>query len=183
MERSTQYDLRRAAPTDGAGRLGACAISARLGEPRRARALVRALLAILAAVTLSALVAAAMIILAGCSRPERVLVIQPVAWEQAPPAEAPDSGPAAGEGNDRIVHMVTAAGPRSLIFPAEPGLTPVPADQIVRADWPTVAGRYSYGQTVYFQEHWYDRQAIGPYDIDYGYRIFRSTNEGMLMGD
>jgi hypothetical protein len=131
-------------------------------------------LPVLAAITLSVLAFAAMAAVSGCGRPERVLVIQPVAYDAD--AASDPAGPTAHG-------TVTPIASRSLIFPEDPGLTPVPAEQIVRADWPTVAGRFSQGHTVYYRETWYDRQAIGPFDIDYGYRTFTYTNEGLLMGD
>ncbi len=70
----------------------------------------------------------------------------------------------------------------SLIFSADPELTPIPADQITRADWPTTDGLTSYGQTTYFREYWYDQQSLGPNYVNYGYRTFTSWRDGLRTG-
>lgn len=66
----------------------------------------------------------------------------------------------------------------SLIFAAEPDLTPLPAEAITRADWPTTSGRTSGGETINYQEYWYDAQGLGPFDYDYGYRTFTQWRSG-----
>jgi hypothetical protein len=71
----------------------------------------------------------------------------------------------------------------SLIFTAEPGLTPIPAEEIARADWPTTPGATSYGQTVNYQEYWYDSQRLGPCNYNYGYRSFTSVRTGQRSSD
>jgi hypothetical protein len=70
----------------------------------------------------------------------------------------------------------------SLIFPAEPDLAQIPANQIMRADWPTTAGLFSYGQAVNYQEYWYDQQGLGPCSPNYGYRTFTFWRNGLEVG-
>jgi hypothetical protein len=66
----------------------------------------------------------------------------------------------------------------SLVFTAEPGLTPIPAEEIARADWPTTAGATSFGQTINYQEYRYDAQGLGRYNCNSGYRTFTTWRSG-----
>lgn len=71
----------------------------------------------------------------------------------------------------------------SLIFTTEPGLTPIPAEEITRADWPTTPGATSYSQTVNYQEYRHDVQGLGFYDYNYGYRTFTTWRTGQMVSD
>ena len=134
-------------------------------KPRAIPGLVYQTLHILAAITLGVLLLAVLAAIGGCSRPAvSVLACAPAR-----------SCHAAG------LCLARSAPPRaSLIFPAEPGLTPIPADQIARADWPTAPGLTDYGQTVNYQEYWYDAQGLGPFDVNFGYRTFMSWRTGQM---
>jgi hypothetical protein len=131
-------------------------------------------LLLLGAITLWMLLFVAFAGVGGCSRQGKVVCSQPGSRTQAVSCR-----------NTRFVPVLVQAseGPRpSLIFPADPSLTPVPAESFSRADWPTTPGRYDAGQTVNYQEYWYDSQTLSPYNINYGYRTFTSQRNGMQTG-
>lgn len=131
-------------------------------------------LLLLAAVTLWVVLFVAFASVGGCSRQERVTCGQQGSQTQA-----------ASFRHVRFVPVVLQAsrGDRpSLIFPADASLTPVPAEAFSRSDWPTTPGRYDAGQTVNYQEYWYDSQSLSPYNFNYGYRTFIIQRNGVQTG-
>jgi hypothetical protein len=143
---------------------GACArcVAASRGHDRARGVIYQTLLA-LAAVTLWVLLFAAFAAIGGCSQQ--------------------------GAHYSRIVnqcgqgHWLGLEPRASLIFTTEPGLTPIPADEIARADWPTTGGATSYGQTINYQEYRYDAQGLGRYNCNSGYRTFTTWRTGQQSAD
>lgn len=131
----------------------------------RARGIVHQAMLTLAAITLWVLLFAAFAAIGGCTA-------------QTKQVGCSHSGGRCGHG-----HWLAERPRSSLIFTAEPGLTPISAEEISRADWPTTGGRTSYGQTVNYQEYRYDTQGLGPYDINYGYRTFTFSRNGTQGGE
>ena len=147
----------------------ACSMAASVARQHAAGSVLYQMLLTLSAITLWAMLFAAFAAIGGCSQPASAMS----------QVQCSRSEGRCGHGHWRQ----QADRPRtSLIFPAEPGLTPIPADQIARADWPTTEGRTSYGQTVYYQQYVYDQQAIGPFSVDYGYKTSSSWTTGQQSG-
>ena len=142
----------------------ACGIAAPVARQCAAGNLAWQMLLALSAVTLWVLLFAAFAAVGGCSR--QAATASQLQYSRS-------SGCAHGQWQGQAGRLRA-----SLIFAAEPGLTPIPADQITRADWPTTEGRTSYGQTVNYQQYVYDQQATGPFNVDYGYRTFSSWTSG-----
>jgi hypothetical protein len=132
----------------------------------RARGVIYQTVLALAAVTLWVLLFAAFAAIGGCS--QRTGAMQAVSCR----------GHGHWEG-----HWLEQEPRASLIFTAEPGLTPIPAEEITRADWPTTAGATSYGQTVNYQEYRHDVQGLGLYNYNYGYRTFTTWRTGQMVSD
>lgn len=155
--------------TDRRAEWHACCRAVAANRLRPASRVVYPALLALGAVTLWVLLFAAFASLGGCSRG----TLSPVEYSYS----HQQGRPKCAQG-----YWLADTPRASLIFPAEPGLTPVPAEAITRADWPTTGGRYSSGQTVDYQEYWYDAQGLGPYDHSYGYRTFTYSRAGQQTG-
>lgn len=70
----------------------------------------------------------------------------------------------------------------SLIYPADPELTPIPAEAFSRADWPSTPGRYDAGQVVSYQEYSFDAQGLSSHSPNYGHRTFTTRRYGLQYG-
>jgi hypothetical protein len=148
-----------------------CSVAASVARQRAAGNVLYQMLLTLGAVTLWILLFAAFSALGGCARQSHQMT-------RVPCCSPADHG-------SRGLYQASLDGERrraSLIFAAEPGLTPIPADQIARADWPTTQGRTSYGQTVDYRLYVYDQQGVGPYYADYTQRTFTSWTTGQQSG-
>lgn len=149
------------------------AYGAEADNSRTGRSPVHQTVLLLAAATLWALLFTAFAALGGCSCPDRPVVSSPAS-----------PGPFVSYKNVRFVPVLVQADNArpSLIFPAEPDLTPVPGEAFSRADWPTTPGRFDAGQSVNYQEYWYDSQSLTPYSPSYGYRTFMIQRNGLQVG-